>query len=63
MFSFRKKNGQSTLEYLLIWAAIVSAVIYSTIGRGTSSVIQQSVRNMLSDAGDLMEDALDEPVE
>ncbi len=53
----RKKRGQSTLEYLIIWAAIIVGVLAG------SKYIEKGVKYMLQDAGDIMEEALEEPEE
>lgn len=51
---FRKKKAQSTLEYIIIFVAIVAAVFvlaYRTLKPGVEKVINASAREMGDAAG------------
>ncbi|MDP2941491.1 MAG: hypothetical protein Q8N85_04490 [Candidatus Omnitrophota bacterium] len=49
----RLKKGQSTLEYIIIFVAIVGAILYAA-----KQVIQPAVQNMLTRASDQAERAV-----
>lgn len=51
---FKTKKAQSTLEYIIIFVAIVAAVFvlaYSTLRPGVKSVVDGAAREMTAAAG------------
>ncbi len=50
----RKRKAQSILEYILVLAAIITAVIAATSGE--DSIIQSAITNMFNQAGSVITD-------
>ncbi|MCQ9205429.1 MAG: hypothetical protein NG737_03865 [Omnitrophica bacterium] len=50
----RKRKAQSILEYILVLAAIITAVIAAT--SGPDSIVQSAITNMFTQASDVISD-------
>lgn len=50
--AWRTKHGQSTLEYILVLAAIITAVVLAT-----GTVFKTGLKNMMDNSGQAVTDA------
>ena len=53
------RKSQSILEYALLLAVVISALVIAIIGGGSNPGIGTRVQNVYNRSGELMEDAID----